>query len=242
VVGAASIYDVSGVLVGNPALPAAERLKVSIVGQTVAITGFELLPPGRISFTIKNIRSPGSAPSGLFDIRTTDALGQAYDTCPPNVTVVPAMGQLYTVQLLLPMAGETGPINVSFATQGTVMGSGKIKIKFPLSFTLPSAMVASKPGGVLSPKAALQTEIELGSNTVIVHVSDAIPQGWLSFQLESIRTPLGMAAGNFEISTWDFGKPERIYDTVVHRLVNPVDLDYWYAGDAHAPGVATQQS
>ena len=34
----------------------------------------------------------------------------------------------------------------------------------------------------------------------------------------------------FQISTWDYGKPERVYDTVTHRLVNPVDLEYWYAG------------
>ena len=55
-------------------------------------------------------------------------------------------------------------------------------------------------------------------------------QGWLSFQLDTITTPIGLGGAVFQISTWDYGKPERVYDTVTHRLVNPVDLEYWYAG------------
>jgi hypothetical protein len=97
-------------------------------------------------------------------------------------------------------------------------------------------MVARSPGGVFTPSITLAVELDAASNTVIIHVDGAIPAGWLSFALEHISTPIGMAAGEFHISTWDGGvTSERIYDQVVHRLVNPVDLQHWYGGDAHHP-------
>jgi len=97
-------------------------------------------------------------------------------------------------------------------------------------------MKASAPGGVLDAKTQLVTEIDLASNTLIIHVYNPIPQGWLSFELSGLTTPVGLGAAAFEISTWDFGKPDRCYDVVTHRLVNPIDIDYWYAGEAMSPG------
>ena len=83
-------------------------------------------------FVCKGIRSPASWASGLFDIRTVNAFDAAFDVTPANVSVVPASGTLYSVELLLPQAGRSGPINVSFATVGSVLHAGKIKVKLPL--------------------------------------------------------------------------------------------------------------
>ena len=103
-------------------------------------------------------------------------------------------------------------------------------------------MVARNPGGVLAASTAMDVELLPLEKTVIVNVHSDIPKGWLTFTLNDFTTPIGLAAGVFEISTSDYGLPDRLYDTAVHALVNPVDLEMWWNGDAHATVVTVDSS
>jgi hypothetical protein len=130
VVGDSTIYAVTGLTPQD----VTQGLTVTHAGQQVRITGFtKIAEMSRISFVIRNIRSPASWSSGLFDIRTVNAFDAAFDVAPPNVTLVPKQGALYSVELSLPAAGKSGPLNVSFATTGTVLHAGKIKVPLLLN-------------------------------------------------------------------------------------------------------------
>jgi len=131
-------YQTEGVLTGN--------INVNVSGQVVTLSGFNLVATGTMQFTLRNIRSPGSAPSAGFIIRTHDALGRWIDT-EDLASATPSIGTLTAVAVLLPQAGVTGAVNVSFATQGSILGAGKVKIQFPGGLLLPAAMTASLLGG-----------------------------------------------------------------------------------------------
>jgi len=124
---------------------------------------------------------------------------------------------------------------LSFATQGTILGRGRIKILCPAGVKLLQPLRVSHAVGALSSATSFDVEVEPYSRLVIVNVHGSISKGYLSFQLNEIFTPIGLAAGTFEISTTDYGNPDRIFDSAVHHLINPVDLENWWDGDAASP-------
>jgi len=151
VLGAVSIYKPLGKLTGN--------LAVSVTGQQVVISGLDVLYDGLLGFTLTNVRSPGSTASATFEIESSDANGLVLDKSPDNVTATPAIGQLYNVHLQVPLAGESGPLNVSFATQGTILGRGRIKILCPAGVKLLQPLRVSHAVGALSSATSFDVEV-----------------------------------------------------------------------------------
>jgi len=226
VLGTVTMYKISGLI------PSAGSINSAVVGQTVILTGFRLLEPGNIGFSLRGITSPGSSKSSSFIIKTTDANGLVYDQT-TNVFVTPSINQLYSVDIKVPLSGERGPCNISFATQASIPGRGKLKIKFPSGIQLDKSMTATNIGGVLaSGSPVLVVEVEPYTNTVIVNVHGSIKKGWLSFQLNQVTTDIGVGAGVFYLSTSDYGLPDRVFDEATHSLINPVDTQTWWDGDA----------
>jgi len=227
VLGDISVYQLAGALSG-----ASDTAVVSVTDRVVTLTGLGQLEPGPLALTLRNVRSPGSQLSAPFVVTTTDSGGRVFDRSPANLTVTPSTGRLYSVSVVLPMAGVTGPVNVSFATEGSVLGTGKIRVGFPRGFQLPTSLSVGHASGVLPEDTPLEVEVDRDTNTAVVLVHGPIPQGWLSLQLTDVTTPVGLSAGVFQLSTTDFGTPDRVFDKAVHALVNPVDLQMWWNGDA----------
>merc|ERR1711988_832969 len=112
---------------------------------------------------------------------------------------------------------------------------GQIRVSFPQAFNLPESLRVYAAGGVLGTATSVEASVDPLAKVVSVVVHGGIPQGSLSFSLGDVTTPIGLSAGSFELSTTDTGMPARVFDTTQHHLLNPVDLENWWNGDAMAP-------
>jgi len=238
--GAVGIYQQSGMI-------AADTLNVAVSGQTVILSGFDsALQPGAMSFTLQNVRSPGSILSESFTFQSRDSDGNLIDVVSgeDSIGATPRTNELYSTSVRIPNSGHTGAVNVSFATVGTVLSGGKIRVGFPKGFVLPSDMaVTMLSTSVVSRDTDVDVTVDVATNAAVVGVHGDIPQGFVAFTLHDVTTPVGLSAVAFEISTSDSGGfPDRVFDRVVHRLVNPVDLEVWWDGDAAMPAAYTMSS
>merc|ERR1712196_57302 len=140
--GDVSLLSYGGMLSSAPSL--------SKSGTTITLSNIAYLGPGKVTMVFSNVRSPGSAETSPFLLQTVDANGLVLNQNPELLTLTPPTGKLSTVSLLFPSPGKRGTMNVSFATEATLVDHGKVKIVFPESFDLPHIDIkAHSPGGVL---------------------------------------------------------------------------------------------
>ena len=117
--GSVGIKAMGGVLSGlAPTL--------SLSGETVILSDLSALPPGPLSITLTGIRSPSSAESAPFLLQTLDANGLVLNQNPQALSVTPAIGLLREINMIFPPAGVQGNLNVTFATEGTLINDGKV--------------------------------------------------------------------------------------------------------------------
>jgi hypothetical protein len=218
--GSVGIKETGGVLSGlAPTL--------SLSGETVILSDLSALPPGPLSITLTGIRSPSSAESAPFLLQTLDANGLVLNQNPQALSVTPAIGLLREINMIFPPAGVQGNLNVTFATEGTLINDGKIKIFFPKQFDLPYIPIRAQfPGGVLGAGTILEVETDRTEKVVTVSVLGGIPKGLLHLQLHPITIPVGFGSGTFLIQTADPGHPDRVVDQVDYMLVNTAELGY----------------
>jgi len=218
--GSVGIKAMGGVLSGlAPTL--------SLSGETVILSDLSALPPGPLSITLTGIRSPSSAESAPFLLQTLDANGLVLNQNPQALSVTPAIGLLREINMIFPPAGVQGNLNVTFATEGTLVNDGKIKIFFPNQFDLPYIPIRAQfPGGVLGAGTILEVETDRTEKVVTVSVLGGIPKGLLHLQLHPITIPVGFGSGTFLIQTADPGHPDRVVDQVDYMLVNTAELGY----------------
>lgn len=218
--GTVSIKELGGSLAGlSPVL--------TVFEQTVILSSLSPLPPGPVSITLKGVVSPSSAESAPFLLQTLDSNGLVLNQNPQLLSVTPPVGRLHELNIIFPPAGMKGNMNVSFATEGTIVNCGKIKIQFPDSFDLPYIPVtADHPSGVLDEDTTLEVHTDRVAKLVSVTVLGGIPKGLLRFQLYPITIPRGFSSGDFLIQTAEEGPPDRVVDQVDHTLINTAELNY----------------
>jgi hypothetical protein len=220
ILGDVGIKELGGTLSGlSPTL--------TLSGETIILSDLSALPPGPISIVLTGIRSPSSAESAPFLLQTLDINGLVLNQNPQLLSVTPPIGQLQEISCVFPPAGVMGNMNISFATEGTLINDGKIKIFFPEQFDLPYIPInAQFPAGVLAADTILEVETDRVGRIVSVTVLGGIPKGLLHFQLYPITIPVGFGSGTFLFQTADPGTPDRVVDQVDYTLVNTAELGY----------------